>query len=291
MTTVYKYRAHCTVHSTNEIIWGTSEPQSDAVHTFDSVVAIDKVVSDQVKIKEETIPTGGNFAVTTIKINAIKNTTSSAITFFPFPISAMSIEYTTNSTHVGDKVSMCVGKDTITGGITANVAPAAAWSAQNYTAGQVVTYTHPIFGVRVYTCTTDTVSNDAPTNTTYWRHGLEISVQQTVIDNTCIGYYLKLDDLTNADDLGRVVYVDKSNLKVYVENNCTNTFSAFTPTYVRQTVYSLKDCEIGVPWVHDIGQSKIGGSYIPADTIVTIEYENLSTDTDKEIVGLVEYLY
>ncbi len=53
----------------------------------------------------------------------------------------------------------------------------------------------------------------------------------------------------------------------------------------------MKDYDIGHPWEHEIGNTKIGGSYVPADVEVTIEYTNNSTTDDKLFVGRVEYLY
>lgn len=291
MTTIYRYKAYCSVHSTYEYIWNTSIPQSDAVHTFTSITQIDKVKSDSVKISEETIATGAHFACETIRVDAIKNTTTTVNTSFPFPISALSIDFISNASHCGDKISVSNGRDTIVGNITSNVSSASAWTAQNYTVGQTVTYTDPTHGSRVYTCYINTVSNEVPTNTTYWHHGLEIPVSQTVIDNIAVGYYVKLYDHVNQDDVARVLLVDVSNLKIYVETNLVNSFLASSPTYIQMTVYAFKNYEMCVPWEHEIGQSKIGGSYLPKDVLVSLDYHNMSTDTDKIFIGRVEYLY
>lgn len=291
MTTLYKYRLYCTTDGTYEYIWGEEPPTTcptNTAHTIDlsSITIVDKIEPNELKVKEESVPTGGNFGVSTLKMTALQNTTTSVTRSFPFSISALSIEFVTTNDHINDLVNLVVGKDTIIGNITANVAPATAWVSQNYTEGQTVT-----FNSKVYTCILDTVSNENPSNKTYWKHGLRISVSQTVVDNTMKGYYIKLDDLTNNDNVERIIDIDTTNNYIYVETNLTNSYSVATPTYIKQSIYFMKDYDIGHPWEHEIGASKIGGSYVPPNMEVTIEYTNLSTTDDKLFIGRVEYLY
>lgn len=291
MTTLYKYRIYCITDSKYEYVWAETTPTTCPTNTADtidssSITIVETREPDETRIKEEIIPTGGHFATTTLKINATKNTTTTVTKTFPFPISALSVEFVTTTDHMEDTLNLVIGKDTIIGNIVANVSPATAWVSQNYTEGQTVTYNS-----KVYTCILNTVSNEVPTNTTYWQHGLRLAVSQTVIDNTAAGYYIKLDDFTNNDDTERVVRVDTTNNYIYVETNVTNSYLAATPTYVRQSVYSVKEYDIGHPWEHEIGATKIGGSYVPANVDVTIEYTNNSVTDDKLLVGRVEYLY
>jgi len=205
-------------------------------------------------------------------------------------ITVLSVEFVTTSDHEGDAAEVVLGEDTVVGALAADVSPASAWSDQNYTAGQVVTYTHPVFGSLVYTCTTNTVSNENPTNATYWKHGLAITVTQTVIDNTQRGFVVKLSDGTNTDNVGRVISIDDTNNKIYVETNLSNSFAAATPTYIKATVQVVHDYEIGPGWEHKIGDSKIGGSTLPEYTLVSIKYTNNGEST-KSIIGRVEYMY
>ena len=78
---------------------------------------------------------------------------------------------------------MTVGANTPIGVLTSNVTPATAWTSQNYTVGQTVTYANPnpIFGTQVYTCILNTVANDLPSVTTYWQPGFALAVSPTVI--------------------------------------------------------------------------------------------------------------
>lgn len=298
MTSYYKYRIRCTTDNQYEY-WILSSSASvptvcptNTAHTIDSTQTsiVDTISENVTTIKEESTATGGNFQSKTLSMNAAANQVSSTTTWWPYPISAFAVEFAAEETHRGDLISMAIGEDTITGTITANVSAASAWTAQNYTVGQVVTYTHPTLGSRVYTCILNTVSNDIPTDTTYWKHGLGISVSQTVIDNTCAGKYIKLDDGVNADVVDKVVSVDITNDKIYVETNLTNSFLAATPTYIKQTTYIMKDFELGGPAITNIGGSKIGGTYIPKDTIIKLYYDNKAPSTAKDFVGRVEYL-
>lgn len=294
MTTYYKYRIRCTTDNIDEYrILKSTEPEpttcpTNTNHTIDptQTTIVDTIEDSVVTIKEESTPTGGNFRATTLKINALKNQISSNSTIFPHPISALSVEFTTKAEHEGDCIDLVVGENTIIGAITADVDPASAWVSQNYTAGQVVTYNS-----KTYTCILNTISNEVPTNITYWQHGLEISVSQTVIDNTQIGYHINLYDGTNTDHVNIVVRINTVSNKIYVETNLTNSFAAATPTYVRQSVYTIKDYELGPGWQNVLGESKIGGSHIPKNTEITVYYDNKSVDTDKIFIGRVEYLY
>lgn len=291
MTTVYKWRVKCTTDNQDEYIWAETEPTvcpTNTAHSIDSAktAIVDKVESNQVSIKEESTPTGEHFGCTSLVLNCPTGSTSSGSISWPFPVSALSVEFVSTSDHENDVINMCIGKDTTVGSITANVSPASAWTAQNYTAGDVVTD-----GGKVFSCILNTVSNEITSNTIYWSHGFEVPVSQTVIDNCKIGYYVKLSDGTNTDDCGRVISVDTVNDKLYLETNLTNSFLAATPTYIKITVFNIKDYQIGPAWERKIGDSKIGGSTIPKNVSVQIDYENKSNTVVKTFVGTVEYLY
>lgn len=296
MTTVYRYRVYCETDEKYEYIWGTTEPTTCPTNTAHPITQsftniVEKISSEEVSIKEETIPTGGNFQTTTMTIDASANTTTIGQWWFPIPISTLAVAMVTSATHQGDMVSLTIGEDTTIGAITNFTTSATTWISQDYTQGDIVLYTPSgPYGERVYTCIKNTTSSQAPTDRNYWVHGTEISVSTTVIQNTKLGYYLKLFDGLQAFDCGKVLFIDTLNSKVYVENDITLSFSPASPTYVLQTVYMFKDADLGEPWLHDIGRSKIGGSYIPANTVVTVHYKN-NSNFSKKVVGRVEYLY
>lgn len=101
-----------------------------------------------------------------------------------------------------------------------------------------------------------------------------INVQSTVTDKVQVGYYIKLFDGTNTSDCGRCLAVDSGAGTITVETAPGQAFLAATPTNVQMTVYMLKDFEIGPPGRYLAGEAKIGGSYVPANTVIRIIYTN-----------------
>lgn len=267
----------------------TSELTVNEKTTLDNLVSLHGPVNVSVagyihtKIVEESTPTDGRFSVGQIVINALANTTTSKSISWPYNISALSVAYKSTDTHEGDIVTMSIGENTTTGVITADISPAIAWTSQNYTIGQCVLYNS-----NVYTCILDTVSNEDPSNTTYWKLGFEINVNESVCEHVSIGNHITLSDGTNTDPLGEVI--EHANMKLYVLTNPSNSYTASTPTYVSQTNYIFKDFEIGPPWYYVYGETKIGGACIKKNVNVTVHYQNLSPSTDKKFVGIVELL-
>ena len=56
------------------------------------------------------------------------------------------------------------------------------------------------------------------------------------------------------------------------------------------SVYVMKEIELGLADQYYIGENKIGGYYLPADTQVKIVYNNNGQSTNT-IISLIEYLY
>jgi hypothetical protein len=246
-------------------------------------------IPQSVIITEESISTGGNFSSRSVKITSPASSSNTVHVCWPFPITALVVKFTTIDTQVNDLLDMSIGANTIVGIITANVSTLApSWTSSAYLVGNKVTYNNPEHGSLVYTCIKDTVSNEIPSNISFWRQGFQINVSSTVLENSMIGYYMSITNGVNLDNVGRIIY--KNHNSIFVENAPLNTYLASSPTYVRQTVYSFKDYEIGYPEAHTIGSSKIGGSYIPANTTITVKYTNNYT-SEQTLMGSVEYLY
>ena len=295
MATVRYYRLWCETDKKYEYVWGQVPPTlcpTNTIHTIDKgSIVVDKTISEkEIKIKEEDVATGGNFGAQTIGIVALKNSTTASTMSWPYPISALALEFITEDIHRGDIITLMVGKNTITGIILANVDPNAVtpWSPQNYVKGQIVRFSAT---GRVYTCTQNTVNNNMPIEKGYWIHGFPLYVSPTVIDNTMLGYYMNLFNGLKTNDMGRVVGINSELRAIYMENAPTDIFLASGPTYVRQTVKPIPKYELSGPWEHVIGSNKIGGSYIPTDVVITVTYQNNSVDTDKYFLGNIEYLY
>ncbi len=241
-------------------------------------------------VREEPIPTGGHFAATTMRVEADPNTTSFVDKSFPYPVSALSVEFVVCSENTGDIIDVTVGEDTPVGVTLAPTTPVAEWTPSNYMPGQVVEFNHPKFGCRVYTCIQIAGPGDFPVDPLYWKHGYPLTTTQTALQYADPGFNISLFNGLHKNNLGRVIDKDLINNVIYVEKSPTNTFSPIA-TYVLMTVYMMRDYELGPPWGRVVGESKIGGSYTPADTIVRIYYHNKSPDQSKVFVGSVEYLY
>lgn len=296
MPTYYKYRIYCeTEQKYVFVILDQNDPvptkcpnnTTDIVNN-NSIAIVDTIQEQEVIIKEENGKTGGTFGTIACNIDATASTTSTITLSWPYPISALCTYYVSTEENKKDLLTLSVGENTQIGSIIESILPATSWSSRNYTIGQKVMYTHPVFGLRVYTCISNTSNNEIPTNINFWKHGFALNVSSTVLANTSTGYYIKISGGGNTDDVGRVISIDKENQKIYVETNITHSFSPMA--YILQSIYLLKDYTIGNPSDYAIGLSKIGGAYIPADTIVKISYQNL-TGTDKFFNGRLEYLY
>lgn len=301
MTTLYKYQVRCITDNKWVTIWNETAPTvcpENNTHTINSSLTtiVDKISEETVKVKEENVPTGENFGTRPLHLTANAGTTATQTAAWPFKVSALSVNFVANCAHIGDTIDMIVGKDTTIGWITANVSQASYWEEKNYITGEIVDYSHPIFGNSAYTCIANTVANASPlylgkTNTLFWKRGYSIPVTSTVTDNTMTGYYLNITNGVTVSDLGRVISVDKVTNKVYTEKNVDNSYLAVSPSYIRQSVYFMKDYLIDGAWRYVIGESKVGGSHIPEDTLVTVEYKNNSVTANKEFTGYVEFLY
>lgn len=117
-----------------------------------------------------------------------------------------------------------------------------------------------------------------------------ITVSPTVLQFLMLGYFLSLTDGVNVDRCGRVININKTTATVTFETPTTNSFSHASPTYVRQTVSVLDNFTLGPPWMLSIGDSKIGGAHIPANTTVRTIITN-NSNYSKVLNAQIEYLY
>jgi len=289
MTTIYKWKIWCITDSKDEFVWSEVNPErcpTNSSHVIDpEPIIIDQVSQQIMKIKEETIQTGGNFGCSTVKIICDPNTTTFKQIWWDIPISVLNVNVISKEENRNDILNISVGKNTIIGAITSAITSATTWVVQNYIIGDKVIYDHPSYGSRTYTCITDTINAELPTNLIYWRRGYEIPVNNTVIDNSFIGVYLAITDGIDTNNLGQLI--SKTANSIYVTESPLINFSS---GYIMQSIYMIKDYIFDEPWNVDISSKKIGGTYIPQDTIVTLEYTN-NTTASKTMVGKYEFLY
>jgi hypothetical protein len=153
---------------------------------------------------------------------------------------------------------------------------------------------HPTTGME-----NDTVSVDIAPNTTVGvltatgaTGATQLYVSSTVTDNIEIGYHCCLAGHTGAmANLGRVLSVNGASGYITTEFPVTTHDYAPGITAVQQDIYMMYNHELPVSNMpFHIGGSKIGASYIPANTTIRCVYHNSSTGS-KHFVATVEYLY
>lgn len=116
-----------------------------------------------------------------------------------------------------------------------------------------------------------------------------MSVYPTVLQYLFIGYYVKLDDGANVNDLGMILSIDSDNLKITFEKGTVNNFEA--GSMVRMTICNILDFEIGPAGYYEFGSSHLCASYIPTGTIVKMTYKNNSNIDSKNLRLYYEYNY
>lgn len=117
-----------------------------------------------------------------------------------------------------------------------------------------------------------------------------IPVSASVVNAIAKGYYVKLDDGTHADDLGRVIAIDANNNTITVETATTNSFAAADLAQVKVSIRPVDGLELVNGLQYTLGMKKIGASFIPANTPITVEYLN-KINVPKKLVLTYEYLY
>jgi hypothetical protein len=118
-----------------------------------------------------------------------------------------------------------------------------------------------------------------------------INVSPTVLENCEVGYILSLYDGAKKCCLGYVIQKNYLSGTITCQKPASSTFSAMSPTYVLLEIRNINDFEIGEPNKYDIGTSLIQGGFIPANTIVRMEYQNKSKTDAKLFVAYFEYFY
>lgn len=113
---------------------------------------------------------------------------------------------------------------------------------------------------------------------------LTINVSDTVIDNISIGYWLSIGN----EDLGRVINIDKVNNQLTFENKLKNNYNI--GDLIKMTIKIVPHWRFTAPGFCSVGESKIGASFIPANTVMRLVYHN-TTGTSKWFGISIDYLY
>lgn len=251
MSEVNRYKIYCTTDSKMEYVWGTEPPTKCPTNTAHTV-DLDSVAIHQ-----------------TIGESVVRVKEEDIPTGGHFRVETITINSAADETKVVD----------------------ISWPIPISVLEIVV---HPTTGMQM-----DHVSVNISPNTIIGALTADVAigattfnVSPTVTANTAIGYHLCLTDGTNTDACGRVLAIDTTNGTVTMETPTTHAFAAATPTYVTQDIYMMYQHELAVSDTpFHVGGSKIGASYIPANTTIRITYHNSSSTNPKHFVASVEYLY
>lgn len=126
---VYLFRVYCIEEAQHVNVWSedlpTLCPNNHGDRSIDATktVIIDSVSTEDVNatIVEESTPTNGKFQFSSFYFNAAGGTTTTFNKSFPFSISVLDFWWVTDHEDRGDTIDLCVGPNTITGAITADV--------------------------------------------------------------------------------------------------------------------------------------------------------------------------
>lgn len=114
----------------------------------------------------------------------------------------------------------------------------------------------------------------------------ELEVSDTYLEVLEIGYYVAIGDL----DLGRCIGIDLVNKLITVENNTNAIYPQYTPVKIEIRMLPCLHFSGGTV-SKTLGKSKIGGSFLPAGTPLRFSYQRNDTDTSKEFIFIIDYLY
>lgn len=117
------------------------------------------------------------------------------------------------------------------------------------------------------------------------------NVSSTVLDYIKLGYCPHLYDGINTNNLGYVIAIDTVNSTVTTTVAAANNFAAETPTHFQMSVPTVQGFIVNsVNAFFPMGESKIGGSYLPANTVARVSITN-TNGTAKNYVSSLEFLY
>lgn len=261
--TIYVWNIWCNTDNQYETwkLYDTDpEPTTCPINTahsvdLNNVIRTNVINQNTVKIREEDVPTGGKWAAEAHWFHGETGGVSgpsSTVTQISwlYDVNVFNIQYRSTDENVGDKVSMYV--ETKDQGLGVGV-----------------------IGV---------IQQDAPTGAT------GIYVNQTIIDNVLGADYISLTDGTNSTEYMQIINIDRINRILYFNSGTNVQYSASTPTFIKFRRYVLNYYPLGPPDLYQMGNGKIGGSYVPKGNIVNIVYHNYDTTKDKELYAYIERL-
>jgi hypothetical protein len=110
-------------------------------------------------------------------------------------------------------------------------------------------------------------------------------VSQTVIDNIALGFMVSI----NGESLGECVAIDTVNLTITTQNGLAASAPSSTP--VKITVIMADHVPMTAVVPKTVGESKIGASHLPANTVIKVIYHNLTGGSPRDFKMTMEALY
>jgi hypothetical protein len=301
MASYHKYRIKCSTDNKYEyaiLDSAATVPTTcpiDTGHTIDGsqTTIVDTIEDAIVSIKEENTATGGFFKLDQLKMVCPANSNTVVNFSYKFPISVIAAYLISEEVHRGDVMCWTVNPNTTVGALGASYTAKAVWTVQNYVVDDYVWYkpTLDVHGYN-YKCILDTVSNEDPTNETYWvKEDTILTVSSTVLDYTKKGFFMTLTDGVNTANIGYAHNINAGANTITVNGGSQYSFSAASPTYVQISIMYMDHVEFGPSIKLDIGSTKIGTSYVPANTVIRAVYENKHPTDEKTLISYIEFLY
>lgn len=263
---INKYRYRCTTESAHVHEWredaegNPTNCKNNPAHSVDwnSLVIVGSADGDPllVKVQEEesTATTSGHYGSETISFTAAANGITTENVVLPIPISLLEASIDAKAKNDGDEVGFDVNPETIVGVLGAIIG-----------SGQTLL--------------------DMPQNV----------MDLFAVGTLFLGQQLILDDGVNKDNCSIVTAVDQFTNRITVQTATTNTF--LVGSMIKITT-AMSPPILGSGWVkittgdnkvYRFGESKIGGSFMTAGTVISIKYKNTGPQVDVQVI--LEYLY
>jgi len=275
MAEIGKYRLWCDTDSKYVEGWSQRAPTvcyENNTHDIDteSITKVDSVSQTRVVIQEELIPTNGKYKFRgfCIEVAPSVNTVHTFEIDAGIATTVLSTEFVTSANMEGDIVDVFTAPDTPVAIISADIS-----------AG-------------------DTIININPVQLNDINPAFPDSIP-AFFDQVIPGYKVILNynpasegDTVDIDfnALYKVIATDDVNHTCTLDRPISASFSAAVPCYVKLYVHAIENFIIGPAFKTIIGETKIGGTYVPANVKNKIIYKN-STDEAKSFKFQIDYMH
>ena len=254
---IYKYKIKCLTDNVDEFWYLPVDSPSpttcptNSSHLVDLPATTVHVISDQqVTIREEYIPTNGKWRTESFWIHGDTGPSESVLNImWDNPISALKMYLGVEEHNRFDEVDLLVMPPNSGGG----------------------------------TGVIGNLTATAPTGAT----GLHVS--STVTNNVMTADYISLVLGGEETCMGNILSIDKVNNIIYMKKPAPKSFPFTSPTLVKLRKYIAREYALGPPGFYPLGDSKIGGTYIPAGAVAQVIYRNKGT-VPKNFYNSIEYL-